>query len=183
MKYDAKIDTWSFPPGYSTEKWNPGERPIVITNTVFDGNSLGRWIYDWSVYAYGCCCPMSNLAGDLWLVLIEFMGHFKFACSHANAIEDEDTLEMVSDFLASAERLWIRLKAIIKECENAMVYAQERMSANPIPLAMTGVPGCAFVRTLLDPNCQLHETERLVTGMRLWIVRFKANCASVFATR
>ena len=183
MQHNTKPNMQGFPPGYSTEKWDPNERPIVVAGTVFDANSLGKWIFDWSLYAYGCGSPMSNVAGDLWVLLIRFAGHFKFACAHANAIEDEDDLETVSDFLTSGERLWMKLYGVVKACEDAMVDAETRMNGGAFPRVMSSVGGRAFVKTLFGRDRKLRETEKLIASMRLWIMRFMTDCATVFPIR
>ena len=35
----------------------PAEEPIVLLGSVFDANSLGKWIYDWTVYHHGASSP------------------------------------------------------------------------------------------------------------------------------
>src|SRR5690349_8878367 len=35
------------PAGYSLKNWDPAEEPIMLLGSVFDANSLGKWIYDW----------------------------------------------------------------------------------------------------------------------------------------
>jgi hypothetical protein len=34
------------PAGYSHKNWDPSEEPIMLLGSVFDANSLGKWIYD-----------------------------------------------------------------------------------------------------------------------------------------
>ena len=38
------------PAGYSFKNWDPTEEPILLLGSVFDANSLGKWIYDWTVF-------------------------------------------------------------------------------------------------------------------------------------
>ena len=38
------------PAGFSTKNWDPTEEPITLLGSVFDANSLGKWIYDWTVF-------------------------------------------------------------------------------------------------------------------------------------
>jgi hypothetical protein len=40
----------------------------MLLGSVFDANSLGKWIYDWTVYYYGPATPVSNMAGEFWLL-------------------------------------------------------------------------------------------------------------------
>jgi hypothetical protein len=58
------------PAGYSYRNWDPNEEPIMLLGSFFDANSLGKWIYDWTVFYNGPATPLSELAGELWLLLI-----------------------------------------------------------------------------------------------------------------
>ena len=58
------------PAGYSTKNWDPSEQPILLLGSVFDANSLGKWIYDWTVFHRGPGTPASDTAGELWLLLL-----------------------------------------------------------------------------------------------------------------
>jgi hypothetical protein len=53
--------------------------PIVLLGSVFDQNSLGKWIYDRTVYHHGASTPMTDVADDLWLLLIKLAGKMKRA--------------------------------------------------------------------------------------------------------
>lgn len=39
---------------YSLKHWDPEEEPILLLGSVFDAHSLGKWIYDWTVF---CLAP------------------------------------------------------------------------------------------------------------------------------
>jgi len=67
------------PAGYSLKNWDPNEEPIMLLGSVFDANSLGKWIYDWTVYHHGPATPISDMAGDLWLLLIKLAEKIKRA--------------------------------------------------------------------------------------------------------
>jgi hypothetical protein len=62
------------PAGYSIKHWDLTESPILLLGSVFDANSLGKWIYDWTVFHHGASTPMADVAGDLWLLLIKLAG-------------------------------------------------------------------------------------------------------------
>jgi hypothetical protein len=57
------------PDGYSLKHWHPDEQPILLLGSVFDPNSIGLWIYDWTVFIYGPETPKSDIADELWLLL------------------------------------------------------------------------------------------------------------------
>ncbi|KAK5201816.1 hypothetical protein LTR96_011828, partial [Exophiala xenobiotica] len=67
------------PAGYSIKHWDPTELPIILLGSVFDANSLGQWIYDWTVFHHGASTPMADMAGELWLLLIKLAGKMKRA--------------------------------------------------------------------------------------------------------
>ncbi|RYN56962.1 hypothetical protein AA0117_g13228 [Alternaria alternata] len=64
----------SIPTGYSYKRWDPAEEPIFLLGSVFDVNSLGKWIYDWTVFHCGLATPLAEMAGELWLLLIQLTG-------------------------------------------------------------------------------------------------------------
>ncbi len=43
----------------------------MLLGSVFDANSLGKWIYDWTVFRHGSTSPIAGVAGDMWLLLIQ----------------------------------------------------------------------------------------------------------------
>ena len=48
---------------------NPDEAPVMLLGSVFDANSLGKWIHDRTVFHHGPGTPMSEVVSDLWLLL------------------------------------------------------------------------------------------------------------------
>ena len=68
---------YDIPAGYSLRNWDPTEEPILLLGSVFDANSLGKWIYDWTVSKDGLLSPMTDFAGDLWLLLLKLTSKIK----------------------------------------------------------------------------------------------------------
>lgn len=60
-----------FQSSYSLKYWDPEEKPILFLGSVFDANSLGKWIYDWTVFCYGTGIPIGDIAGEIWLLMIK----------------------------------------------------------------------------------------------------------------
>lgn len=60
---------------------------------VFDANSLGKWIYDWTVFCRGQETPITRIAGDLWLLLIELSGKIKHAENTVPRIQSAENKE------------------------------------------------------------------------------------------
>jgi len=46
----------------------------MLLGSVFDSNSLGKWIYDWTVYHHGPATLIADMAGEMWLLLIKLAG-------------------------------------------------------------------------------------------------------------
>ncbi|KAL8353848.1 hypothetical protein RB601_003605 [Gaeumannomyces tritici] len=93
------------PEGYSLTHWDPTEQPILLLGSVFDANSLGKWIYDWTVCKHGKGHPIAQIAGELWLLLIEFSGKIKGADEIIPSIRQKKVRKMVKDFINSGDRL------------------------------------------------------------------------------
>lgn len=167
------------PAGYSYKNWDPTEEPIMLLGSVFDANSLGKWIYDWTVFHYGPATPLAEMAGELWLLLIQLAGKVKRAEETMPKIRKKESHEMVEDFLESGERLWIRFAKLLKVCEDYMWKAAKKESGEKKPIAMGKNSGREFVESIFGRDRELEKTEKLMTGMRLWSMRFDANCEDI----
>ncbi|KAF2740050.1 hypothetical protein EJ04DRAFT_264619 [Polyplosphaeria fusca] len=170
------------PAGYSIKNWDPTEEPIMLLGSVFDANSLGKWIYDWTVFAYGPASPLAEMAGELWLLLIQLAGKVKRAEELMPKIRRNENREMVEDFLESGERLWIRFAKLLKMCEDYMWKAAKKETGDKKPMSMGKNSGCEFVDSIFGRDRELEKTEKLMTGMRLWSMRFDANCEEILRT-
>ncbi|KAM5455091.1 hypothetical protein McanCB56680_001131 [Microsporum canis] len=173
----------NIPPGYSIKNWNPKEAPILLLGSVFDANSLGKWIYDWTAFHHGATAPMADVAGDLWLLLIKLAGKVKRADECAPLIRSTEAREMVEDFVESGERLWSRFKRLLKACEHFMWKAAKREHAarggSPTTITMGRNAGCEFVDSIFGRDRELENTEKLMNSVRLWNMRFDANCGEL----
>ncbi len=166
------------PAGYSYKNWDPTEEPIMLLGSVFDANSLGKWIYDWTVFHHGAATPMAEVAGDLWLLLIQIAGKIKRAEECMPRIRKEESRELVDDFLESGERIWSRFRRILKSCEEFMMKAAKRDGKGK-GVSMGKNSGCEFVDSIFGRDRELERTEKLMTGMRLWSMRFDVNCEDI----
>jgi len=167
------------PAGYSYKNWDPTEEPILLLGSVFDANSLGKWIYDWTVFYYGPATPMSEIAGELWLLLIQLAGKIKRAEECFPRIRQTASRDMVDEFLESGERLWQRFNKLLKICENYMWKAAKKESGGAKNVTMGKNSGCEFVDAIFGRDRELERTEKLMTGIRLWSMRFDANCDDI----
>ncbi|ERF68705.1 hypothetical protein EPUS_05766 [Endocarpon pusillum Z07020] len=165
------------PAGYSIKNWDPTELPIVLLGSVFDANSLGKWIYDWTVFHHGASSPMADVAGDLWLLLIKLAGKMKRAEECVDRIRSIDSQEMVEDFLTSGSRLWQKFKQLLKACEQFMWRAAKREGSKGISMGKNA--GTEFVDSIFGRDRELETTEKIMTSIRLWNMRFDANCEDI----
>ena len=167
------------PAGYSYKNWDPTEDPIMLLGSVFDANSLGQWIYDWTVFHHGPATPLAEMAGELWLLLIQLAGKMKRADETTPKIRKKENHEMVEDFLESGDRLWVRFAKLLKVCEDYMWKAAKKESGKEKPVSMSENSGKEFVESIFGRDRELEKTENLMTGMRLWSMRFDANCEDI----
>jgi hypothetical protein len=166
------------PAGYSLKNWDPTEEPIMLLGSVFDANSLGKWIYDWTVYHHGPATPIADMAGELWLLLIQLAGKVKRAEECMPRIRKEENKEMVEDFIESGERLTDKLKKLLKSCETPMLKAGKKHgSKDPTQLGKNA--GTEFVDSIFGRDRQLESTEKFMASIRLWNLRFDANCEDI----
>jgi len=167
------------PAGYSLKNWDPSEEPLTLLGSVFDANSLGKWIYDWTCFAYGNGAPMTDTAGDLWLLLIQLAGKNKRADERIDEIRQEENRELVEDFLESGERLWIRFNKLLKACEAFMYKDAQAKTGEKAPKRLGADSGVAFVECMFGRDRELNATEKLMANVRLWSMRFDANVDTI----
>ncbi|PQE28266.1 vegetative cell wall gp1 protein [Rutstroemia sp. NJR-2017a WRK4] len=227
-------------PGYSLEHWDPAEKPILVLSSVFDADSLGSWIYDWTVYQYGPSTPISDMAGELWLLLIQISVKSKRLDETIPKMRTSDDKDMIEDFAESAERLIGRLKTLLgvaevhalweykeakllasssprdinrqgdglrSQTEMPNLDSQSESDTEKFPSAQVGnrdrklprksiekirrkqvgnaedrlnsVLATEIICSLFGIEYQLLNTEKLMAKLRLWNLRFDANCEDV----
>lgn len=170
----ADAQKYGIPSGYSLKNWDPTEEPILLLGSVFDANSLGKWIYDWTVYSKGSSTPISEEAGELWLLLIQLAGKVKRAKETVLRVRAQENKDMIEDFIESGERLTDKLRDLLKSCEKPMLKASKRKDAQ-----LGQNSGIEFVNTMFGRERKLEKTEQFMQSVRLWNLRFDANCEDV----
>jgi len=164
------------PLGYSIKNWDPTEEPIILLGSVFDANSLGKWIYDWTVYKCGASTPMAEMAGDLWLLLIKLAGKVKRAKERVLRVKREDEQETIYDFIDGGKKLWRQFKDLLKDCEYFMMKAAKKQGNKTL---MGKNAGTEFVDSIFGRERYLETTERLMNRLRVWTMRFDVNCEAI----
>ncbi|TDZ25408.1 hypothetical protein Cob_v002010 [Colletotrichum orbiculare MAFF 240422] len=170
---EADAKEHRIPPGYSLKNWDPTEEPILLLGSVFDSNSLGKWIYDWTVYHHGAATPITEMAGDLWLLLIQLAGKIKRADETIGRVRSPENKEILEDFIESGERLTEKLRKLLKTCESPMLKVNKKGAS------LGKNAGVEFVETLFGHDRELDKTERFMQGVRLFNLRFDANCEDI----
>jgi len=178
----ADAEAWGIPPGYSTKSWDREEVPILLLGSVFDANSLGKWVFDWTVYRW--CdggAPIPQIAGDLWLLLIKLAANIQSAKWKAGRAGSVNAGETLDDLVVSGARLWRKVEELVKTCEGFMwrvaTVGEDGASR------MGDEAGEEFVATMFGRDRQLERTEQLMTSVRLWNMRFEANCKRICQSR
>ncbi|KOS19988.1 hypothetical protein ESCO_005600 [Escovopsis weberi] len=163
------------PAGYSLKNWDPNEEPILLLGSVFDANSLGKWIYDWTVYCAGANTPIAEMAGELWLLLIKLSGKIKRAEEMIGRVRSAENRETIHDFLGGGERLTDKLRSLLKACEAPMLRAAAKKKSP----GLGKHSGVEFVDTLFGRDRELAKTEKFMQSVRLFLLRFDANCEEI----
>lgn len=163
------------PQGYSMKNWDPEENPILLCGSVFDANSLGQWIYDWTVYHHGLAHPTSQMAGRLWVFMIQYTGGLTAAEDEYPRVRSRRNKEIVLEFIESGERLTGTLYGLLKRCEAPMLQSGKRKD----PSTLGNNAGVEFVKTLFGPDRELKQTERFMKSADNYIKRFAASCQDI----
>ncbi|PHH64575.1 hypothetical protein CDD80_1113 [Ophiocordyceps camponoti-rufipedis] len=171
---EADARRHKIPPGYSLKNWDAVEEPILLLGSVFDANSLGKWIYDWTVYHEGASAPIADMAGELWLLLIQLSDHIKQAELKVGIVRSADKRETIQDFIDGGERLMDKLRGLLKACEAPMLKAARKKQSS-----LGKNSGVEFVETLFGRDRELAKTEKFMAGVRLFNLRFEANCSEI----
>jgi len=163
------------PVGYFLKDWDPTERPIIFLGSVFDVDSLGKWIYEWTVHHHGQETPISDMAGEMWLLLTKLAGQIKRAENAIPNIRSRDNVEIVKGFIKSGEALMnIRLRRLLKVREKRMLESVSKRN-----LQLGNGAGIESVETMFGVEREPRRTENFLTAGKLWNHRFDTNCEEI----
>ncbi|RPA90321.1 hypothetical protein L873DRAFT_1718435 [Choiromyces venosus 120613-1] len=178
-----KAAALGIPADYSLKNWDHNERPVILLGSVFDANSLGEWIFNWTKYHHGRSHDATKTAGGLWGLLIELSSKLKRSREFYPQIKAKENRETLDDFMESGERLWSKLKDLLKACEEYM-WRGARGVTSPRPeegktVQMGKKSGAEFVDAMFNGVKEWERTERLMRGMATWCQRFEVNCEDI----
>lgn len=179
-----KADEAGIPSDYSLKNWDPSERPIILLGSVFDANSLGEWVFNWTKYHHGRSHEATRTAGGFWELLIELSSKLKRAREFFQSIQTPENREIVQDFIESGERLWSKFKLLLKSCEEYMWTGARRVNSpkhddGKTKVQMGKQSGAEFVDAMFNGEKEWSKTERLMRGMATWCQRFQVNCEEI----
>lgn len=167
----------NIPADYSLKNWDPRERPLILLGSVFDANSLGEWIFNWTKFVHGRGHPATKIAASLWDMLIDFAARLKRANDFSGDIKKKESREIVLDFVETADELWGKLRTLLKACEEYMWRTVKNKSGEGVQM---GTPsGTEFVDALFNAEKQWEKTSKLMNAMDTWCSRFNVNCEEI----
>jgi hypothetical protein len=172
------------PSDYSLKNWDPSERPIILLGSVFDASSLGEWVFNWTKFHHGRTHEATKTAGGLWELLIELSSKLKRARDFFDSIRNPENKEIIQEFMESGERLWHKLKNLLKACEEYMWTGARRVNSpqhqdGKTKVQMGKQSGAEFVDAMFNGEKEWEKTERLMRGMATWCQRFQINCEEI----
>lgn len=161
-------------PGRCLKHWDPDEEPILLLTSVFDANSLGKWVLDQTARIYGEHDEMTELAADFWFEHIKLGGKIKHARSRLPNITDSSALQRVKEFITSGNKLVNELEEILKKCEQRVL---EVTGITEIPkLGHKSV--VVFIDTFIGRSpAQRDAFDDLTQSIREWNHWFDTECA------
>lgn len=171
-------------PNYDLQHWDPDERPLTVVGSAFDAYSLGKWIYGWGVHAYGKDAPETQASHHLWDLIVQMADKLrsseKFVAQSLRIenVEQGENSDMVRDFIEAGERLMEKFQKHLKKCERSVERSVDGSGNNETGF-LSSDECVTFVKVLFSSARHFENTTSLVRNIRLWNVRWDANCADV----
>lgn len=161
---------YHIPRGYSLDLWDHTEKPLILAGSVFDSNSFGKWMYDWSTYAYGPESSLAVVAGEMWLCLIRLAGKVKVL---ENRGRFKKRFRRVGDglcrsLLAEGTSLWEDFLRLFSRCEKSMYMTTEYIKHR----RLAADSAVAFVESVFGVEDRLLRVEALIDEASAWDRRF-----------
>lgn len=152
------------------KQWGFGDSHFVLfgTYTFFNIESLGKWIYDWTVWEYGKASVEATKAYSLMTYLVQSSKTTQRALESMRWTGDMHERKIFKKFLDSGSDLWAQVKRLFRTCETYATDAlrEEKRLVNY---------GKLFVLALFDKFIQLERTQRLLGDMRVWLNNFDST--------
>lgn len=166
------------PPHFCLENWNPDEEAIIFSGSVFDANSMGRWIYKWTAACRDKGATETATSAEFWFLIVQvaqklqLCTRFVSQSEGTDGVGQDEQLEMVTDFIQAGNRLMDKFQTLMTECEKAMYEPGKKDT-------LRREAGMVFVDVFFSPTGHKTTTNSLVEGMRIWLHRWRVNCGFV----
>ncbi|KAG6362326.1 hypothetical protein INS49_010556 [Diaporthe citri] len=116
------------PTNYCLDMWDPTERPVILLGSVFDIMSLGKWILDWTIAVHGEGSDPTDIAKDLWTLIIQLASRVKqsedFVSQHSmkqNSRRRDKVIHIVYGCAEAGKQLIKDFQQLVMDCEERML--------------------------------------------------------------
>ena len=167
------FEEYKIPSHYDPKNWDPDERPILLADSIYDGFSLGAWVYRLTATEFGAEACESELAGNLWRDLIRLAARLKRAKRGRVRAHEDCDWELLDDWRRSGFRIWQSAEALFGRCE---WYMWE----DDTETILRHDSGQQFVGAMFGSEFKLEETENLLSKLERWIVAFDKDATPVY---
>jgi len=146
------------------------------------------------VYHHSPATPISDMAGELWFLIIQLAGKLKRADEAVPKIRAKNNREMVEEFIDAGDRLIDKLRKLFKACEAPVLRPGAKKQKDPqlgknvgIEFVETyrvqiGYRGTEHTRT--SPNYKIEDPDtiinKLLDDLRLNRVRLASKPSFIF---
>lgn len=127
-------------------------RTFEVLGRVFDADSLGKWIFDNSCVVYGRSVPLTDIAGDFWLMSLRLSAK----TSALGRASDLNMDQHMADLFRSGITVWESYTRHVRMCSE-MVGTDFSADAGEL-----------FVKAFLEVGQYLSQTERVLHEMHQW---------------
>lgn len=163
-------------PGRCLKHWDPDEEPVLLLTSVFDANSLGKWVLDQTAHIYGEHDEMTELAGDFWFEHIKLGGKVKHAKSRLPDITDSSDRQRVKEFITSGDKLVNELGEMLKKCEQRVLQVTGITEISKLGHKSVVV----FIDTFIGRTPAKRDAfDDFTRSIRVWNEWFDTSCASL----
>lgn len=162
---------------YDLKSWTPNRFPIKLVGSIFDPESFGQWVLDWSKFVFNTNTPIFDIVIDFTSNLQLFNKNTEQLINYRNETTKLLQDEILMEFLAAGKRIANTLSALIDSYEGVMIkYNKDRK------IKLKRDSAQRFIRELFNDLEDSNKRDKLITSIRLWNFRFDANCKDLLAS-
>lgn len=176
----SDAEKFRIPPKYDLSRWDPRKTPLLFLYCVFDLVSIGIWFNDTIVscqqYDQSIKSEDMDTIKELALLLEQLDNNLSTIAHHSSHIRKADDKELVQHFTDSGERLVIKVQKLLQAWQGMVSLeggfaAKESWEGNLLESGAMKHLGTEKLRSKMEPLGQ---------SLRLWLIRYNANCPDIF---